>query len=116
MEKWIAENLSKHGLAWIVLLVIVLMVGPTGIDRMFDRFFPPQVSEDVTRGLDKIDHKQNKVDDVLKNQRYMIRSIGEISKAVEAVNRTTDSLDMRLVSVEAWKAYRESSIRSIDNP
>lgn len=47
MSAWVAKALEKNGPIWLVVIIVVLMVGPTGIQRMFDRFFPPESTPQV---------------------------------------------------------------------
>ncbi len=116
-EKWLAATLSKHGPIWLFALVALLMIGPTGIERVFDRFFPPPPAQEVTNDIDRIELRQKGLDSsLLKNQRRILDSLSVLTSAMSNINKEVDGLDMRLVGLEAWKAYRDASIRHETNP
>ena len=86
MSDWVKEALAKNIGVWVIAAIALLMVGPAGINRMFDRFFPPaetvaaeEVSDKVTvlqrsnrYQLDKLIDSFNALSADIKNMQTMI--------------------------------------------
>ncbi len=107
MPDWVSETLGKHSLFWVCVIVFMLMVGPTGIEKSIDRFFPPQTELEVAHDLEQIDRRSKKIDRVITNQGEIIRRIGELIKSAEKV----ELMEMRLTDLENWRMFEELLVR-----
>ena len=93
----IRSAFSEGSKGWIVVIVVLVMVGPTGIEKAFDRFFPPTSQElvDNTEGLPFLIAKLS-----LSNS-MMVREIQTLSEEVKRLRLATTQDQAALRSQEA---------------
>ncbi len=111
MSDWLKTALEKNSAAWLVIVVLLLMVGPTGIEKMFDRFFPPPQDPMTAIDLDHIGKKSDKIEYVIRNQNQMLQHMKQLLQGFNRMERDVDDLDMRLTGVEAWRVFQDATIR-----
>ena len=51
MNEWIKNNLKDNVPAWVIVGLIVILLGPSGMDKLIDRLFPGEKT-DVTKRSD----------------------------------------------------------------
>lgn len=110
---FLKEALGKHSTGWLAVIVILLMVGPAGIQRMFDRIMPPPPSSAALRMADDLaalEGRDKKIDTMIANQDLLMESLRRISLGVEQGKIERNEITRRLEELERFKDSLKDSM------
>ncbi len=119
MQKAILDAMSRHSLFYIVLLVMVLMIGPAGINRILDRVFPPPAQEavrNIKTELEGLDKRAGKLDKLIDNQESILRHLRGVSDSLDQGAIERSDIRNRLEALEAWRQFIEKDMRKNSLP
>lgn len=115
MSAWLGKKLEENGPIWLVVIVVVLMVGPTGIERMFNRIFPPAVAPSPGSPAPSVDFAAqlrtlSETTDyqfaaVVANQDKIIEILNEVARDLNTAQLDQIRLDLRITSLERFTQF-----------
>lgn len=108
MHKAFLDLLSKHSLAWLLAIVIVLMIGNTGIERIIDRLLPPVATDEVrsiAQDINAMERREVKLDRLIDNQQIILRTINRMADKMGDGQIERAEITRRLDSLETWRTF-----------
>lgn len=119
MQKAILDVLSRHSMFYLVLLVMVLMIGPAGINRILDRVFPPPGQEavrNIQTELQGLDRRADKLDKLIDNQESILRHLRGVADSLDQGKVERSEIRQRLEALEAWRQFIEQDMLGNSRP
>ena len=108
MQKAFIDLLSRHSLAWLVVLVIVLMIGNTGIERIIDRVLPPVATDEVrsiAQDIQAMEQREAKLDQLIDNQQIIMKTVNRMADKMGDSKIERAELTRRIDNLEAWRTF-----------
>lgn len=102
------EALSKHAGFWIIVVMVIAFLGPTGLQNLIDRLIPPP----TVAAVDKVSHDlddwktetDRKVEQMLSNQRRLIKGVHELNETITDLSAWSLRMEQRVYDLERRKA------------
>ncbi len=103
MTDYIKTIMTGRSPSWLVaVLLLVVLVGDTGIERVMDYYLPKTSTQDIAKSLGE---DTGKINMILFNQSTIIQN-------QQAFTRKLSNIMVRLTDLEAWKDHREERMPS----
>ncbi len=101
MTDYIKTIMTGRSPSWlVVVLLLVVLVGDTGIERVMDYYLPKTSTQDIAKSLDQDTSKINRV---LMNQVTIIENQAQLKRSMTDVR-------MRVTDLETWRIFKEASM------
>ena len=121
MNEKLLDALGKHVGLWIIVILILVMVGPTGVKELIDRIIPPPTVAAVDKVSDDLDDWKTrtdaKVELMLDNQRRLIRGVHELNETITELSAWSLRMEQRVYQLERQKASTSPTLPgNLTNP
>ncbi len=115
MPAKLIELLSSHAGWMIILVVVVLMIGPTGIMAVIDRVLPPPEVAAVNNVGTEVGElrrsNSKKIDRVIDDQLDLIDAVRKLTDELNESALMFIRMERRVASLESWRAFLGTPMR-----
>lgn len=122
MQRWLKEALETNKGAWLTMIVIAILIGGPGMERIFYRIFPTEeavrakAADNTLSGQVGVmsERTYTQLKEVLKNQTEIITVLGGVARAVNTAQLEQLRMDMRVTALEraTLKSLEETEPKS----